>query len=341
MLHQFINKKEQGFVLIAVLGLLMVMSLVAAFVAGYAEERTHQAIELRQAWQANLDQQSTIATVLHLVATRPRVAQGYSLASSSGQRFSGNEMQALAADSRVYRGIGKSRFAIQDEGALLSLLDPDRERWHLLLKERGVAPIEADRVLDLLLDYTDKDDLRRLNGANDSDYLARGLLKPSHRLMVSPGELFNLLDASQWAWAADILPMLTARSGQLLNLNTMPLALLGSLSGVDRSIAERLVSLRQQQPFLSLTDANKRVGKILPILDEQVPGIVSVYTRLMVWSGDDNRCRQQKWIGISLSPTSILAPWEIDYAFTFNNEQICEVAQPLVVAPLFPAPVAG
>ncbi|EKP0280162.1 general secretion pathway protein GspK [Aeromonas bestiarum] len=341
MPHQSINKKEQGFVLIAVLGLLMVMSLVAAFVATYAEQRTRQAIELRQTWQAKLDQQSTISTLLHLLATRPRAAQGYALAIPGDPLFNGKEIQVLAADSRVYQGIGKSRFAIQDEGALLSLLDPDRERWHSLLKGRGLAPIEADRVLDLLLDYTDKDDLRRLNGANDSDYLARGLLKPSHRLMVGPGEFFNLLEANKWAWASSILPMLTARSGQLLNLNTMPLELLSTLSSVDKETAERLVLLRKKQPFLSLADANKRVGKILPISDEQVPGIVSIYTRLVIWSGDDNQCRQQKWIGISLSPSSILAPWEIDYAFTFNNERNCEAAQPLVVAPLFPAPVAG
>ncbi|ALP42345.1 general secretion pathway protein GspK [Aeromonas schubertii] len=341
MSHRPINKKERGFVLIAVLGLLMVMSLVAAFVAAYAEQRTRQAIVLRQSWQDRLDQQSTIATLLHLVATRPRVAQGYALSSPGDLRLAERNVPALAADSRVYQGIGKSRFAIQDEGALLSLLDPDRGRWHALLKGRGLAPIEADRVLDLLLDYTDQDDLRRLNGANDADYLARGLLKPSHRLMVGPGEFFNLLEASQWPWAPTLLPLLTARSGQLLNLNTMPLDLLRSLNGIDSATATQMVSQRQQQPFSSLADANTRVGKILPITDEQVPGIVSIYTRLMVWSGGDNQCRQQKWIGISLSPSSIQAPWEIDYAFTFDHEQSCGAPQSLVVAPLFPASVAS
>ncbi|MGL6458405.1 MULTISPECIES: type II secretion system protein GspK [Aeromonas] len=340
MSHRPINKKERGFVLIAVLGLLMVMSIVAAFVAAYAEQRTRQAIVLRQSWQDRLDQQSTIATLLHLVATRPRVAQGYALSSPRDLRLAEGNVPVLAADSRVYQGIGKSRFAIQDEGALLSLLDPDRDRWHALLKGRGLAPIEADRVLDLLLDYTDQDDLRRLNGANDADYLARGLLKPTHRLMVGPGEFFNLLEANQWSWAPSLLPMLTTRSGQLLNLNTMPLELLGSLSGIDRETAATLVSLRQQRPFSSLADANTRVGKLLPLTDEQVPSIVSIYTRLMVWRGD-NECRQQKWIGISLSPSSTQAPWEIDYAFTFDHEQSCGAPQSLVVAPLFPAPVAG
>lgn len=340
MSHRLINKKERGFVLIAVLGLLMVMSLVATFVAAYAEQRTRQAVVLRQSWQDRLDQQSTIATLLHLVATRPRVAQGYALSSPGDLRLAEQNMPALTADSRVYQGIGKSRFAIQDEGALLSLLDPDRNRWHALLKGRGLAPIEADRVLDQLLDYTDQDDLRRLNGANDADYLAKGLQKPTHRLMIGPGEFFNLLEANQWSWAPALLSMLTARSGQLLNLNTMPLELLGSLNGIDKETAEKLVTLRQQRPFSSLADANTRVGKLLPLTDELVPGIVSIYTRLMVWSGD-NECRQQKWIGISLSPSSTQAPWEIDYAFTFDHEQSCGAPQSLVVAPLFPAPVAG
>lgn len=337
---------QGGFVLIAVLGLIAVISLVAAFIGSYAEGRLQQAVELRNSWQQQLDQQATLATLLHLVATRPRGNQGFELTSANDpERTSVNTLVVLdgqlAADGRAYRGIGTIDFAIQDEGPLLSVLDADPVRWQPLLTRFGLTTAQVDRVVDLVNDYTDQDDLSRLNGANDAQYLARGLTLPRHRFMVGPGELNNLLDAPAWQnWLPDLMPLVTARSGMLLNLNTMPESLLASRFD-DRTAAE-LVRLRRMEPFHSLQDANQRLGQLLPIAEEQIPSIVSAFHRIILWSGATSvECRQAQWIGISLSPSSFRAPWEFDYAFTYNHNRACQSAEQVVVEPLFPAPMAG
>lgn len=340
------TRHQGGFVLIAVLGLIAVITLVAAFIGSYAEGRLQQAVELRNNWQQQLDQQATLATLLHLVATRPRGNQGFKLAvDSDPERTSVTTLAVLggqlAADGRAYRGIGIIEFAIQDEGPLLSALDADPVRWQPLLARFGLTLAQADRVVDLVNDYTDQDDLSRLNGANDAEYLARGLTLPRHRFMVGPGELNNLLDAPTWqSWLPDLMPLVTARSGMLLNLNTMPESLLSSR--FDERTAAELVRLRRMEPFHSLQDANQRLGQLLPVADEQIPAIVSAFHRIILWSGaTDAGCRQADWIGISLSPSSFRAPWEFDYAFTYNHNRACPSAEQVVVEPLFTAPVAG
>ncbi len=335
----------QGFVLIAVLGMIVVISLIAAFINTYAAQRLRQAVEVRQAWDSRLDQQATLATILQIVATRPRGAQGYLLELnkiSADSLISSSRLQ-LAADGRAYHGIGKSGFSVQDEGALLSLLDPNRQRWQLLLSRYGLTSAESERFLDLLLDYTDKDKFRRLNGATDDDYVAKGMILPRHRLMVSPGEVGNLLDADKWAkWLPSAQMLSTTRSGQLFNINTMPAPLLATLDGFDDDLIARLVLARQEKPFSSIEDANLRLAKLLPLDPSMVPGIISTYSRVIIWDqSNGSDCRHSKWIGISLSPSSKRAPWDIDYAITFDHGPDCGILRPLVAAPLFSTPVAG
>lgn len=336
------RRPEQGFVLIAVLGMIMALSLVGAFVANYAENRTEQAWQLRQRWQNDLDLQATEATLLHLVATRERAGQGYmqQRASTESSTDLTNSAAQLAADGRGYMGVGSAGFALQDEGALLSVLEPNRTRWLRWLDNQGLSPAEADRVLDLIYDYTDQDDLRRLNGATSADYTAQDKTPPSGRFMVGPGQMHNLLDAGRWqGWLARLLPLLTARSGELINLNTMPGPLLATLPGLDEQTANELVAERQQQPFASLQDANQRLGKLLPVNAMNVPQVISPFTRFLLWNTGAN-CGQIRQIGLSLSPSSTLAPWEIDYAYTLDHDDPCPSVKPVVVASLFQPPVA-
>ena len=161
--------------------------------------------------------------------------------------------------------------------------------------------------------------------------------------MVSPGEIGNLLDADKWEeWLPSVQMLSTTRSGQLLNINTMPAPLLATLDGFDDDLIARMVLLRQEKPFSSIEDANQRLGKLLPLDPSMVPGIISIYSRVMIWDqSNGSDCRHQKWIGISLSPSSKHAPWDIDYAITFDHGPDCGMLRPLLAAPLFSTPVAG
>lgn len=339
--------KQKGFVLIAVLGLLMVLALIASFIASYAEQRLDQTFQLRQQLQSQLDSDATLATLLYVIATRPLVQNAYLLqvpptdAAAATSSFDApplldiSQLPRLTLEGQRYQGLGQTAFSLQDEGSLLSLLDPDRERWTDLFRQHSLTRQQADSFLNQLLDYTDHDDLRRLNGANASDYISAGLAPPPQRPMISPGQVFNLLDGT--ALQADLytmLPLMTTRSGQLNNLNTSPKVLLQSLPGIDSALAQLIVDERKKKPFTDLADANRRLGHIIPIDPLEVPSQASPYIRIQLWA-DRRTCRQPIWLGLSSTPASVSAPWEIDYTFVFNQEQPCPALQQLVLPPLF------
>lgn len=346
-------RKAQGFVLIAVLGLLIVLSLTAGFIASYAERRLEQSHQLKLNIQSQLDSEATLATLMHSIATRPVIANallpGELPATLTAERFdtfqARNELDItqhprITLDGRRYLGLGQSAFAIQDEGSLLSLLEPDRERWTQLLGQFGLNHQQAERFLDQLQDYTDKDDLRRLNGATSQDYRRLNLPIPPQRLMISPGQIYNLLDARQLhSELTAILPFTTARSGQLHNINTAPQAVLQTMPGIDSDTARALINERRNKPFSSLSDANERLGRIIPLDALGTPTQASQYLRIQLWA-DASACRQSLWVGISSTPTSLIAPWEIDYTFTFDHEPTCHAPEKLAIAPLFDPAVA-
>jgi general secretion pathway protein K len=346
-------KQSEGFALIAVLGLLMVLSLVAAFIADYAEQRMEQTFQLRQQLQNRLNSDATIATLLHVIATRPLIQNAYLLppppeTPTMDDPFSRalpdldiNQFSHLTVEGQMYQGVGDSAFTLQDEASLLSLIDPDRGRWTQLFMQNGLTTQQAERFLDQLQDYTDQDDVRRLNGATSSDYINQGLQPPPQRLMISPGQVFNLLDGQALQkQLLNILPLITARSGQLHNINTAPTAVLRTIPGVDQQLAEALVQERRNRPFTDLSDANLRLGRIIPLDALDMPSQASSYLRIAIWA-DASNCRQSIWLGLSSTPTSRLAPWEIDYFFTHTHEQPCLTPQQVAFPPLFEPPVDG
>ena len=344
---------SQGFVLIAVLGLLIVLSLIAAFVSDYAEQRLQQTLELRQQLQGQLDQDATLATIMHIVATRPLSQNAWLLQTPAAPASAADPFSAtqpglgsvghpqLRVDGQRYQGIGQAAFSLQDEGPLLSLLEPDRERWIQLFSQHALSPQQAERFLDQLQDYTDQDDLRRVNGATSSDYLEQGLDAPPQRLMISPGQVFNLLDSTSLQQPLlAMLPLLTARSGQLHNLNTAPAAVLQTIPGIDAALAEALVGERRNGAFNDLADANQRLGRIIPLDPLAVPSQASPYLRIILWPSASD-CRQPLWVGLSSTPNSRLTPWEIDYSFSLDHEQPCHAPEQMAFPPLFESAMDG
>ncbi len=327
--------RDEGFVLISVLGLLIVLSLIAAFISTYSQQRIELAEKIKQDIQLRLDEKATLSTLLHLFSTRQPTYGSLKLQESASPTMMNSDGLLMALDNRVYQGIGNIQFSLMDESSLLGLIDPDRTRWTSYLQSIDVSFSIADNFLDQLQDYTDKDDLRRLNGAVENDYVNAGMTLPPHRFMVSPGQVFNLLSAPQWkSWLHDSMPYITETSGQVINLNTMPKILLASLPGIEDGLANQIVMEREKKPFENLPDANQRLGAILPLDALSTRFYFDNYIRVIL-RRSDIQCRQQRWVGISLSPDSIVVPWEVSYAFDYTDNQPCQVASKLDFKPFF------
>ncbi len=70
---------------------------------------------------------------------------------------------------------GLVRVTVFDEGAKIDLNDAPDDLLHGLFVVAGLDEDEADAFVDAVVDFRDTDDLRRLHGAEDDDYVAAGL----------------------------------------------------------------------------------------------------------------------------------------------------------------------
>ncbi len=139
-----------------------------------------------------------------------------------------------------------------------STTDPlTRQQLDRLLEIFGVPSDMRDSLLDCLEDWIDRDDLQKLNGAEDPYYTS---LDPPYRAANRPlralGEL-NLVKG--WKEVLDlrlqdgssILDFLTiAPTGGRINVNTASPIVLRTLSPeIDEAIAEQVVTLREEAPL--------------------------------------------------------------------------------------------
>lgn len=342
---------QQGFVLVAVLALLVVLSLLAASVALASQRAVDEARQEREAFQGELDMLSTRDTLLFLAASQRMTLGGLTVdeaMASTGSTpaeddFDGLQVMPVGNEIRLdgmpYAGIGHSLFSLQDgrglfnpnwAGAILrhsfyTKFDVPAEEW---------AALDAKR-----LDYQDPDSLHRLNGAEEREYLAAGLPPPTNLPLATPLEYRRILgwrDLFAGMDDAELAGMLTAERNIVLNVNTAPAAVLALLPGVDAEMAERVVNLRRQAPFTSLA----QVRQLMPINLGEEEGVTLFSNssgNLILW---DSRQGGRLLVHWTLTPFDEQGgPWRIDYEVTLPRGKQPDpgMARPPETS-LFPAP---
>src|SRR5437867_3015348 len=98
---------------------------------------------------------------------------------SLGQAWATNE--ELYVDHEL--GEGKYNVKVIDEERKLPANKLTPEQWSRLLEVLNVDPLDADVIVDSILDWIDEDDLHRLNGA-ENDYYEQ--LDPPYRAKDGP-----------------------------------------------------------------------------------------------------------------------------------------------------------
>src|ERR1019366_6193309 len=172
---------QRGFVLVATLWILAVITIAASYFA----ERVSRSIELARQKQETTDQlvefANTRADILYRLGTIPITINGL------------GSQPAIALDDRPYLGSGDDIVRLQDNRGLLNVNFLEQSMMARLLGQLGVPIEKRDAMIDTLLDYTDSDDLRRLNGAEKSEYAALGLPPPPNDWLASPYQLRNII----------------------------------------------------------------------------------------------------------------------------------------------------
>ena len=164
---------------------------------------------------------------------------------------------------------------VSDEEARLNLNILNEYSLRRLLEYAGVPDEKIPELLDAFMDWRDKDDLHRINGAEDDYYEAFGYNAKNGRF-DSPEELFLIKgffqkpseevseeDSSKDAEdvVAKLLPLISAW-GQGINVNSAPTEILDVL-GLDSKAIEAIMHARKEQRGLkTVPHGMKHKGKV-------------------------------------------------------------------------------
>lgn len=330
-----LRRPARGFVLVLVLGILVILSLLASGVALTAQRLRDEETDRQAALQDEIDMADTRAGVIYLLLTQRRTFAGLTV--DAGKVLSDDEKaigardgddpislmpvgNEIALDGRAYTGSGVARFALQDDRGRLPVNWMPAPVIGRFLGEAGGEDVSATRLVDLLADYQDADDLYRLNSAEKDRYIAEGRAAPTNRPLVTPLELRRVIG---WDRAlaglsdADLVRTLTTVRAVSINANTAPAEVLQALPGVDAAAARRIVDARTLQPFTSLTAAYQILGT-LPGDD----GLLSLYPMdsgtLALSSARGGATRVLHW---TLTPFDRGGrPWREDYEFALPKD---------------------
>lgn len=331
-------RAQSGFILVAVLVLLVIISLLAGAVAVVSDRAIADAQADTEAFETELATIGTRDTLLFLLSSQRQTYAGLTL----DERVSyvaghatavrapagmddglpprlpvGNEIRL---DGTVYEGLAGVRFALQDDGGLFSpnwTFDFFRPGFYsaLGIPATSWAGLEAKR-----LDYQDPDDLYRLDGGEIGHYRSANLPPPRNSTLLTPLELRNVLG---WRTALEKLDdtalarTFTVTRTVSINVNTAPPATLQAIPGVDRATAERIAALRETTPYMLqwqlIADFRLPVDELAPL------GLLPVGAgTLFLWHNARGPVRAVHW---TLTPTDQGGrPWRIDYEITLPRD---------------------
>jgi len=338
---------QQGFVLVSVLVLLVILTLLAGAVATSAE-RTLAAVQVEiDRFDGELAMAGTRETVLFLLLTQRRTVAGLTVNPSDtlldagppaadDDGFSalpvGNEIRL---DGTPYQGLGTARFAIQDDRGLL------HPNWSAPVLRRafyeslGIPADQWDAMDAKRLDYQDADDLHRLNGAEKEHYLRAGLPPPSNHTVATPLEFRRILGWERWLAGMDdarLLSLLGSARNTDINLNTAPLAVLELIPGLTRENALRLSQLRSATPVVSIWQAQQTFG-VPEVLNDMLTLFSGQSGNLVLWDQHAGTRQLLHWSLVPFAENGAL-PWRIDYEVILPRGD--ESAQGVVGTPATP-----
>ena len=318
------TRKAGGFVLVATLWALAALAVIAAYIDGVVAQDLRHAFEAKRALAAELGRRSTEATLVYLLTTGRMNHRALIL--EKEQRFSDSLPEGeylpdhgdgeLRVTGAVYAGPDGIRFAVQDEGGLVSVNAPRYPPFAALLEHVGVAPSEVEGIVARVEDFVDADHVLSLNGAERYDYLQRGEPPPLNWIMASPDELRRVLGVEKLLgplrWER-LRPLLTMRPVYSYNFNTMRPELLAALLNLDAGGVQRILEERERGPLWRLNRIAMLSGVHLNIDELELALFPSSFMRIAVWHESEG---SRLLSGIVLTPFGESAPWRKDYRYS-------------------------
>ena len=247
--------RDQGFALAAALWLLAGLALVVSLVNDAALSSAERVRQLRERADFVRSSLATRANMLYFLSQATPQAAGYS--ASYGM---------LLADETPYKLDPLSVVRIQDLGGLVNLNRFERSIMERLMQSCGVEPDQIPFLIDALEDYTDVDDLQRINGAEKATYETLGKAAPRNSALLSVEEAWQVHGWARYkaSWASNgcARALTTHQSNNsTVNFATAPPMVLRA-AGLDEASANDIVSSRSsaEKTAERLDLANSQTG---------------------------------------------------------------------------------
>ncbi len=251
---------QRGFVLLATLFALVVISIMAAYFAGrVAQIRDAAGIEMVSV-EAETDFASFRAKLSYAANINVVTARGLEQGATDMLiREAHLGRPRLALDGAFHQLDTQTGVAVQDERGLLNInLSPELTlRRFMTLWDIPAA--QHNVLVDTLYDYIDGDDTKRLNGAESSQYRAQNLPEPSNAAMTNVLELNRI---PVWQTLLEGFDKQPGRKQQFLaemsvgrlnglNANTAPRRVLDAADAFESNTIDALIAARLRGEIIS------------------------------------------------------------------------------------------
>ena len=296
-------RPQRGFVLVLTLWVMVIVAIAA----GYFAQRVARAVELAQQSRQNT------RALIDMASTRSEML--YRLASSTMTEYGlGRGSTAIYLDDRPYRGEGNTLVRLQDSRGLLNLNLVDDGRLNRFLGLLGIEADQRSHLIDTLRDYTDADNLTRLNGAEADEYRAQGLPPPTNRDLVTPWQAKRIIGwrTTPELWQNARLTNLTTTNQSVgINPNTAPAEVLATLPGVTQEMAQIILAQRKLMPFTNEGQITQIT--MMPLDLPMGMGVIAIPSDTLRITQSSPGLPWAIQYNIKLTPNSQDAPWRTDY----------------------------
>jgi len=263
---QILFFSESGLALIMVLWILTVLSVIALSFAFMARTEVYSTIAFRDGIEKKLIAEAGIERgIMELFYRSANKNQVSAIEGSEVIRIDGRQNEGEIAED-------KYSFSIADESGKINinaLTDANGIILNNLMVNVGIPGETANIIMDSVLDWKDEDNLRRLNGAEDSYYESlpvpykakNGNFDTLEELLlvrgVTPEILFG--DGSH----PGLINFLTVYpKGSAINLNAASKEVIAALPNMTSSMADKIVEFRESAELRGQQDVIAVIGDV-------------------------------------------------------------------------------
>jgi type II secretory pathway component PulK len=256
--HDLAARGKGGFALPSVLFVVAMATLVLLVAIEALATLAVETRRVRQGAAFEAEARSLEARTTLLAATRPL---GPNAILANGQP---KAAALIVLDGRPYWAGPNTVVSAQDEAGLVNLDGAPSAALPRLFAALGAPAGWQAAMADRTADYLDPSDLKRPQGADASDYAARGLPAPPKAPLVRLDQIEGVLgwDAviAAPAWRAFRDNVTADPSSSAVNVNTAPAGALEVIYGFTPAQARLAVARRAATPFFELEDLGRAAG---------------------------------------------------------------------------------